>query len=97
MGRFRALTSHDFRLLAGLYFALLSKLRSPRSEVTVIERNAPGEIHGWSVTGEPPRITAHPSINAVGDYHGWLVDGVLSDDVEGRTYPATSAETRTGA
>jgi anthraniloyl-CoA monooxygenase len=34
----------------GLYFALLSKLRSPRSEVTVIERNAPGEIHGWGVT-----------------------------------------------
>ena len=34
----------------GLYFALLSKLRSPRSEVTVIERNAPGATHGWGVT-----------------------------------------------
>jgi anthraniloyl-CoA monooxygenase len=34
----------------GLYFALLSKLRSPRSEVTVIERNPPGTTHGWGVT-----------------------------------------------
>ena len=34
----------------GLYFALLSKLRSPRAEVTVIERNAPGATHGWGVT-----------------------------------------------
>ncbi len=34
----------------GLYFALLSKLRSPRSEITVIERNAPGATHGWGVT-----------------------------------------------
>jgi hypothetical protein len=48
----------------------------------------PGETHGWTVTGEPPRITVQPSINAVGDYHGWLIDGVLRDDVEGRRYPA---------
>ena len=34
----------------GLYFGLLSKLRSPRCEVTVIERNAPGATHGWGVT-----------------------------------------------
>lgn len=34
----------------GLYFALLSKLRSPRAEVTVIERNAAGTTHGWGVT-----------------------------------------------
>lgn len=47
-----------------------------------------GETHGWTITGEPPNVTANPSINAVGDYHGWLRDGVLSDDVEGRTYPA---------
>ena len=48
----------------------------------------PGETHGWTVTGEAPRITVQPSINAVGDYHGWLVDGVLSDDVEGRLFQA---------
>lgn len=42
--------------------------------------------HGWAVTGEPPAITVSPSINCVGRWHGWLQNGVLSDDVEGRTY-----------
>lgn len=42
--------------------------------------------HGWEVTGTPPNVTVHPSINAVGHYHGWLKDGVLSDDVDGRTF-----------
>jgi hypothetical protein len=45
------------------------------------------ERNGWMVTGEPPNITVHPSINWVGVYHGWLKDGVLSDDVEGRKFP----------
>ena len=40
---------------------------------------------GWTRTGEPPKITARPSI-ASKNYHGWLTDGVLSDDLEGRTY-----------
>jgi hypothetical protein len=40
---------------------------------------------GWQVTGEPPNLTASPSI-LTEDYHGWLRDGVLSDDLEGRTY-----------
>lgn len=40
----------------------------------------------WTVTGEPPQITVSPSINAIGSFHGWLRDGVLSDDVEGRTF-----------
>jgi hypothetical protein len=42
--------------------------------------------HGWTVTGEAPRLTATPSIGTE-KYHGWLRDGVLSDDLEGRTYP----------
>ena len=46
---------------------------------------------GWDVTGELPNITARPSILAHAngvheEYHGWLTDGVLSDDIEGRTY-----------
>lgn len=41
---------------------------------------------GWTVTGEAPAITVHPSINCVGRYHGWLHGGVLSDDVEGRVF-----------
>lgn len=47
--------------------------------------------NGWTVTGEPPNITVSPSINCVGSYHGWLQNGVLSDDVEGRTYPPLPA------
>lgn len=39
---------------------------------------------GWTRTGDPPRITARPSIGSAG-YHGWLTDGVLSADIEGRT------------
>jgi hypothetical protein len=35
---------------------------------------------GWTVTGDAPTLTAHPSINATG-YHGWLQNGVLSDPV----------------
>jgi len=47
----------------------------------------PGGGKGWTVTGEAPRITVNPSIHIVGYYHGWLRDGVLSDDVDGRTFP----------
>lgn len=45
---------------------------------------------GWTVTGEPPEITVKPSINSragqPGGYHGFLTAGILSDDLEGRTY-----------
>lgn len=45
----------------------------------------------WTRTGEPPAITVRPSILSRGsatrkEYHGFLTDGVLSDDLEGRTY-----------
>ena len=40
----------------------------------------------WQVSGEPPNVTVRPSINIVGSYHGWITDGVISDDVEGRTF-----------
>ena len=42
---------------------------------------------GWKVTGEIPLLTAYPSIGKPG-YHGWLNGGILSDDLEGRTYPS---------
>lgn len=35
---------------AGLYLAILAKLRDPAHEVTVIERNGPRQTHGWSLT-----------------------------------------------
>lgn len=34
----------------------------------------------WLRTGEPPKVTASPSILTPG-YHGWLRDGVLSDPI----------------
>lgn len=39
----------------------------------------------WAITGEAPNLTARPSIMTP-TYHGWLTDGVLSDDLEGRSY-----------
>lgn len=42
---------------------------------------------GWTVSGDLPRISATPSIHVIGRYHGFLTDGVLTDDLEGRTYP----------
>ena len=35
---------------AGLYFAILTKLRDPSADVTVLERNAAGVTFGWGVT-----------------------------------------------
>ncbi|WP_291423311.1 bifunctional salicylyl-CoA 5-hydroxylase/oxidoreductase [Deinococcus sp.] len=34
---------------AGLYFALLLKLREPEAEVILLERNRPGDTFGWGV------------------------------------------------
>jgi anthraniloyl-CoA monooxygenase len=34
---------------AGLYFAILTKLRDPAAEITVFERNPPGVTYGWGV------------------------------------------------
>jgi 2-polyprenyl-6-methoxyphenol hydroxylase-like FAD-dependent oxidoreductase len=35
---------------AGLYFAILAKLRNPADEVTVIERGGPRQTRGWCLT-----------------------------------------------
>ena len=42
--------------------------------------------NGWTRSGEPPLITASPSIDT-GTYHGFLQNGVFSPDLAGRTYP----------
>src|SRR3990167_6777683 len=34
---------------AGLYFAILMKLRDPRTEIEVFERNRPRDTFGWGV------------------------------------------------
>ena len=45
-------------------------------------RAEPGGVL-WEVTGVPPKLTVHPSINAgdgpgPGNWHGWIKDGVLT-------------------
>lgn len=53
-----------------------------------IDHPSTGDGPGWTRTGTPPHVTVSPSINFVGQggYHGWLANGILSDDLEGRTY-----------
>lgn len=53
---------------------------TPAGLVNITQAGKPG---GWTVTGEAPNITMHPSLN-VGEgsddhWHGWLRDGVLTD------------------
>ncbi len=57
----------------------------PSGEHWVIDGPSSGNGPGWTRTGEPPHITVQPSI-AARRYHGWLQNGVLTDDMEGRTY-----------
>jgi hypothetical protein len=51
---------------------------------SMIEQGKPRRFPAWTRTGEPPNVTANPSINWVGFYHGWLKNGVLTDDCEAR-------------
>ncbi len=67
-------------------------VRLPNRLNFIIDGAASAQTSGWTVTGEAPNITVSPSINCNrfdprGGYHGWLQNGVLSDDLEGRTYP----------
>lgn len=32
---------------------------------------------GWTVSGDLPNVTVHPSIDVRGRWHGWLRDGRL--------------------
>lgn len=66
-------------------------VRLPNGGEFCIDSRPTGGGSGWDVMGEPPNITVHPSIvynkHLPGrGYHGWLQNGVLSDDLEGRTY-----------
>ncbi len=41
--------------------------------------NGPKDRAGWTRTGSPPNVTAHPSILQGDRYHGWLKDGWLEE------------------
>lgn len=52
--------------------------------------NAPEPSGGhWTRTGTPPTITASPSI-LTPRYHGFLQGGVLTDDLDRRSYPGSA-------
>jgi hypothetical protein len=58
----------------------------PNGDVFCIDAAVSGKRDGWAVTGDPPNITVHPSINIVGRYHGFIKNGVISEDVDGRKF-----------
>jgi hypothetical protein len=57
-------------------------VKLPNNAEWLIDRRPPI----WTRTGEPPNITVTPSINHQGQYHGHLSAGILTEDVEGRTF-----------
>jgi hypothetical protein len=59
----------------------------PGAGPRILDQRWKDNTRGWTITGEPPNLTASPSIDIKGKYHGWLQNGVLSDDVEGRVFP----------
>lgn len=54
----------------------------------VIASNDQPGAKGWAISGTLPNLTVTPSINFVGRYHGYVTGGVVTDDCEGRTFPA---------
>lgn len=63
----------------------------PNGDRFMVDKCCYQKENGWTVTGEAPNITLSPSINCIREnraegYHGWLKNGILSDDLEGRTY-----------
>ena len=47
---------------AGLYFALLMKLREPANDITVLERNPAGSSYGWGVTFGPDLLKVRSNL-----------------------------------
>lgn len=56
-------------------------VKTPAGDWDVDGRSSNNDGMGWTWTGEPPNVTANPSIG-IGNpfrYHGWLRDGQLVD------------------
>lgn len=96
---FRAEDGSEYTLMqppvGGMWFATWMPRNSGKSHPPLIVQLPDGfswnidgpssNGDGWVRTGEPPNITATPSI-LTGGYHGFLQAGVLTDDVDGRTF-----------
>lgn len=57
----------------------------PSRDLFTPDRLSSNNTSGWTVTGELPNISITPSIGSQ-SYHGFVQNGVLTDDLEGRTY-----------
>jgi hypothetical protein len=54
-------------------------------DMVTMTDGVPGDS-GWEVSGHPAQMTLKPSVNIKGAWHGFITNGVISDDVEGRTF-----------
>lgn len=66
---------------AGLYFALLMKQQNPAYQITVLERNKPGDTFGWGV------VFSDQTLNAMREADAKTADEILGafnhwDDIE---------------
>lgn len=60
-------------------------------DMVTMQDGVPGD-HGWAVSGSPPLLTLTPSVNIKGGWHGYITNGVICDDVEGKTFPERRPE-----
>jgi len=66
---------------AGLYFALLMKQQNPSHQITVLERNKPGDTFGWGV------VFSDQTLGAMREADAKTADAILQafnhwDDIE---------------
>ena len=54
--------------------------------VDAMQLNKGERYGGWQVTGVEPNITLASSIHLDRQYHGYIQNGIISDDLDGRTY-----------
>jgi anthraniloyl-CoA monooxygenase len=57
---------------AGLYFALLMKLRDPRHEITVVERDGPHDTFGWGI------VFSDQTFSYLKDHDGPSADAIIA-------------------
>jgi anthraniloyl-CoA monooxygenase len=70
---------------AGLYFAVVAKLRDPGSEVVIVERNPPGTTYGWGVVyWDSLRLALH------------RIDAPSAREIAARSVTWTGAQLRIG-
>ena len=64
-------------------------MKLPGGDDWLIYSRVGPEMKRWDISGELPEITVSPSIliQGMGRYHGYVKSGVVTDDVDGNTFP----------